>query len=377
MARSVRSPPRRKSRPPPRRAGRRPAIPIGHKGCHSVRRGGPGPAGAWLRSGSRPAARGRPAPPGPKRSLRERLAHLGHGRGTAGTHLGHIWGRAEARLGHIWGTSARPVTAPVPGEAPRALSRSCASRSQSRCPGTALGSCRTPGRPRLAQPVPAARPRASACGAPPLPGCGWWSRGDAAGAVGGAQGAPGLFAAGRRRRSGPGRVRGRGEPSRAGLQGQSVLSLSLQPLASWGAWRWSSCGGERRRGPASPLPISEVDFQDSIHVLGFSDELNKSLLQLYLDNRKEIRSILGELAPRLPSYHSLEWRLDVQLASRSLRQQIKPVVTMKLHLNQNEDQTAQVLQTDPATLLHLIQQLEQALGEMKMNHCRRIVRNMK
>ncbi|XP_074403712.1 COMM domain-containing protein 2 isoform X2 [Zonotrichia albicollis] len=149
------------------------------------------------------------------------------------------------------------------------------------------------------------------------------------------------------------------------------------PSASWGAWRWSSCGGERHRGPASPPPISEVDFQDSINVLGFSDELNKSLLQLYLDNRKEIRSILGELAPRLPSYHSLEWRLDVQLASRSLRQQIKPAVTMKLHLNQNEDQTAQVLQTDPATLLHLIQQLEQALGEMKMNHCRRIVRNMK
>ncbi|NXD25254.1 COMD2 protein, partial [Spelaeornis formosus] len=123
--------------------------------------------------------------------------------------------------------------------------------------------------------------------------------------------------------------------------------------------------------------ISEVDFQDSIHVLGFSDELKKSLLQLYLDNRKEIRSILGELTPRLPSYHSLEWRLDVQLASRSLRQQIKPAVTMKLYLNQNEDQTSQVLQTDPATLLHLIQQLEQALGEMRMNHCRRIVRNMK
>ncbi|NXC22623.1 COMD2 protein, partial [Corythaeola cristata] len=128
---------------------------------------------------------------------------------------------------------------------------------------------------------------------------------------------------------------------------------------------------------SSKLMISEVDFQDSIHVLGFSDELNKLLLQLYLDNRKEIRSILSELAPKLPSYHSLEWRLDVQLASRSLRQQIKPAVTLKLHLNQNEDQTAQVLQTDPSTLLHLIQQLEQALGEMKTNHCRRIVRNMK
>lgn len=37
------------------------------------------------------------------------------------------------------------------------------------------------------------------------------------------------------------------------------------------------------------------------------------MLQLYLDNRKEIRSILTELAPKLPSYHSLEWRLDVQV----------------------------------------------------------------
>ncbi|NXD14546.1 COMD2 protein, partial [Nothocercus nigrocapillus] len=128
---------------------------------------------------------------------------------------------------------------------------------------------------------------------------------------------------------------------------------------------------------SSKLMISETDFQDSVHVLGFSDELNKLLLQLYLDNRKEIRSVLSELAPKLPSYHNLEWRLDVQLASRSLRQQIKPFVTLKLHLSESGDQTAQVLQTDPSTLLHLIQQLEQALGEMKSNHCRRIVRNMK
>uniref|UniRef100_A0A8D0GP70 COMM domain containing 2 n=1 Tax=Sphenodon punctatus TaxID=8508 RepID=A0A8D0GP70_SPHPU len=128
---------------------------------------------------------------------------------------------------------------------------------------------------------------------------------------------------------------------------------------------------------SSKLMISDIDFQDSVLVLGFPEELNKLLLQLYLDNRKEIRSILSELAPKLPSYQSLEWRLDVQLASRSLRQQIKPAMTLKLHLNQNGEQTAKVLQTDPATLLHLIQQLEQALGEMKTNHCRRIVRNIK
>ncbi|XP_015673240.1 COMM domain-containing protein 2 [Crotalus tigris] len=128
---------------------------------------------------------------------------------------------------------------------------------------------------------------------------------------------------------------------------------------------------------SSKLMISEIDFQDSILVLQFPEELNALLLQLYLDNRKEIRNILSELTPKFPSYHNLEWRLDVQLASRSLRQQIKPAVTLKLHLNENENQTTKILQTDPATLLHLIQQMEQALGEMKTNHCRRIVRNIK
>ncbi|XP_069829975.1 COMM domain-containing protein 2 [Dendropsophus ebraccatus] len=128
---------------------------------------------------------------------------------------------------------------------------------------------------------------------------------------------------------------------------------------------------------SSKLLISEIDFQDSVLVLGFPEELNKVLLQLYLENRKEIRRILSELEPNLPHYHNLEWRLDVQLASRSLRHQIKPTITMKLHLEENNELKTNILQTDPATLLHIIQELEQALAEMKTNHCRRIVRNIK
>lgn len=128
---------------------------------------------------------------------------------------------------------------------------------------------------------------------------------------------------------------------------------------------------------SSKLMISEVDFQDSVLVLGFTDELNDVLLQLYLDNRRVIRNILQELAPSLPHYHNLEWRLDVQLASRALRQQVKPVVTLKLHLETEGTQSARVLQTDPATLLHVIQELERALAEVKTNHCRRILRNIK
>ncbi|XP_076879469.1 COMM domain-containing protein 2 [Brachyhypopomus gauderio] len=128
---------------------------------------------------------------------------------------------------------------------------------------------------------------------------------------------------------------------------------------------------------SSKLMISEVDFQDSVLVLGFSEELNTLLLQLYLENRVELRHIQSELGPSLPCYHNLEWRFDVQLASRTLRQQVKPTVTFKLHLERGGVRSARVLQTDPATLLHLIQELERALAEVKSNHCRRILRNIK
>ena len=78
--------------------------------------------------------------------------------------------------------------------------------------------------------------------------------------------------------------------------------------------------------------VNELDFQDSIMVLGFPEELNKELLALYQENCKEIRSILSSMSMDLPHYHNLEWRFDVQLASRSLQRQTQPVVMLRLHI---------------------------------------------
>uniref|UniRef100_A0A4W6CZ34 COMM domain containing 2 n=1 Tax=Lates calcarifer TaxID=8187 RepID=A0A4W6CZ34_LATCA len=114
--------------------------------------------------------------------------------------------------------------------------------------------------------------------------------------------------------------------------------------------------------------ISEMDFLDSVLALGFGDELNQILLQLYLQHHSQIRSILSQLPSNLPAYHNLEWRLDVQLASRSVCQQVIPMLTMRL---------SRVLQTDPSTLLHLISTLEAALSAIKTSHSRRVLRNIK
>ncbi|XP_060568246.1 COMM domain-containing protein 2-like [Ruditapes philippinarum] len=128
---------------------------------------------------------------------------------------------------------------------------------------------------------------------------------------------------------------------------------------------------------SSKLMISEIDFQDSIMTLGFSEQIQQALLQLYLQHRKEVRAILNEMSMDLPHYHNLEWRFDVELASRSLRHQVTPTITMKLHTQDCGKTSAQVLQTDPVNLLHLTKVLEEALQEMKSPYCRRIVRNIK
>ncbi|WAR12570.1 COMD2-like protein [Mya arenaria] len=116
---------------------------------------------------------------------------------------------------------------------------------------------------------------------------------------------------------------------------------------------------------------------DSIMTLGFTEETRQELLQQYVDHRREIRSVLSEMAIDLPHYHNLEWRLDVQLASRSLRRQITPTVTMRLETKDGDKTSSQVLQTDPVNLVHLTRCLDDALQEMKSPYCRRIVRNIK
>ncbi|XP_046580619.1 COMM domain-containing protein 2-like [Haliotis rubra] len=127
----------------------------------------------------------------------------------------------------------------------------------------------------------------------------------------------------------------------------------------------------------SKLMLNEIDFQDSIMCLGFSEEMQQAILQVFLDNHREVRATLAEMAMDLPHYHDLEWRFDVQLASRSLRRQTTPQILCKLHLKDCGKDERHVMITDPVNLVHMTKVLDEALQEMKSPYCRRIVRNIK
>ncbi len=106
-----------------------------------------------------------------------------------------------------------------------------------------------------------------------------------------------------------------------------------------------------------------MDMHDSILTLGFSEEFNTSIvavracchslllssftsdphtntpthplcssLQMFMEHRDELRRILDSTAVAVPTYADLHWRIDAQVASRTLRHHVQPTVSIKLDM---------------------------------------------
>eukprot|EP00035_Acanthoeca_spectabilis_P022387 m.443446 g.443446 ORF g.443446 m.443446 type:complete len:202 (-) comp18966_c0_seq1:53-658(-) len=129
---------------------------------------------------------------------------------------------------------------------------------------------------------------------------------------------------------------------------------------------------------SAKLKMSEMDFNDSVMILGFAEGLHALLLELYKEHCEVVRRVAGHLTMSLPTYKDLKWRIDAQIASRTLRQTVEPTVVLQIDtLDENSESASVVLQTDPTTLVHLTEQLEAALKAVKMSHYRRITRAIK
>lgn len=128
---------------------------------------------------------------------------------------------------------------------------------------------------------------------------------------------------------------------------------------------------------ASKLLVSDSDFLATLAILGFSKDLNSKLCEMYLQNRSELRAIQKKASMVLPHYTNLDWRLDVQLASRCLRSQLEPIFILCLHTMEGGEERLRYLQMDVANLKRICEVLENALKESKSPYCRRVMRLIK
>lgn len=123
--------------------------------------------------------------------------------------------------------------------------------------------------------------------------------------------------------------------------------------------------------------LDDKGFRELVSPVNYSEATVEVILRHFRDNVSEIRAILSRMVADVPHYKSLEWRCEARVASRSLRHQVVPLVTLKLTTETKGETKSHLLQTDPANLVHLAETLEHALREIKSQHCRRIQRQIK
>ncbi|CAG0885496.1 unnamed protein product [Darwinula stevensoni] len=127
---------------------------------------------------------------------------------------------------------------------------------------------------------------------------------------------------------------------------------------------------------ATNAQLSLVDFQTSVMVLSADESHVKALCQFYEENRDEACQLLSRYCLDLPFYHSLEWRFEILVGSRCLREGIEPQVLLRLTTKtpDSDEVGIHVLRLDIPNLMHLLRTLEEALAESQSNQTRKILR---
>ncbi|XP_019564293.2 COMM domain-containing protein 2 [Aedes albopictus] len=146
---------------------------------------------------------------------------------------------------------------------------------------------------------------------------------------------------------------------------------------------------------STKLHITEEEFQ-TLRTLQYTDGQIAILWQFVSSKRNLVENILKHSTDSELHFRDLEWRLEAKVASRAMIKQATPIIAMKLHLDsevvnehkeklqpdQGDAETGQLstrkevlLQTDPTSLVHLIQVLEQALIDSKTHRVRNFVKS--
>lgn len=124
--------------------------------------------------------------------------------------------------------------------------------------------------------------------------------------------------------------------------------------------------------------LSEADFELSIQDLLPSSQQAELVVEAFKTNFQAIRAELTQIDTKLPHYHDLDWRLDLQLGSRCLMNKVQPKFMLELKTKDSDgEEKKQVLAADYSNLKHMCDELESAIKEAKNKHCNRIVRYVK
>ena len=88
--------------------------------------------------------------------------------------------------------------------------------------------------------------------------------------------------------------------------------------------------------------VDEVDFNDGISLLELNKESQAAVYQTYCQVHILLRDVINDFRIETPIYQSFDWRLDIEIASRSLHRRADPkflcqLQTRKVNKLENND----------------------------------------
>ena len=128
------------------------------------------------------------------------------------------------------------------------------------------------------------------------------------------------------------------------------------------------------------VDASERDVGESAAVLQLSKPSQDALAQYYAASKPGLRKLLNSVSLELPRYDGVRWRLDVEVGSRCMRNQVTPFYVLDIATRDDsraQKSTDNFIEVDPLSLKYVTAQLETALSESKTAAARRVMRNIK
>eukprot|EP00761_Pharyngomonas_kirbyi_P000697 gb/GECH01000697.1/.p1 GENE.gb/GECH01000697.1/~~gb/GECH01000697.1/.p1 ORF type:complete len:204 (+),score=58.04 gb/GECH01000697.1/:1-612(+) len=127
---------------------------------------------------------------------------------------------------------------------------------------------------------------------------------------------------------------------------------------------------------SSKANISDQDFVLSLVELDINleSDIISIMKDVYSEHKDELRRLLSSFSLDIPEYISLQWRLDVEVASRQNYVKSNPSYIMQLDLKRSSSNETEshFLQSDIGTLKHMCSTLEDALKDLETPYARKI-----
>lgn len=129
---------------------------------------------------------------------------------------------------------------------------------------------------------------------------------------------------------------------------------------------------------ASRLNAGAASFHMALQDLNFSEEQRQLITKYYKMKLASLRSYISNTQMKIQQYHNLDWRLNLQLATRCARHNIKPSFLLELETEDADgNPCVQMMESDYANMKHISDELDRALAETRAKHANRIFRYVK